>query len=303
MTEAIDYLPSRTHSAAHDVRFTYSRPEQRWLNRLLIRTIEGLSGQPRLEQLYRDWATNPPQGENFFAAAIRLLEIEVDTEAEAWARVPGSGPVLFVANHPFGVIDGLLMGHLATRVRPDAKIITHSLLCQLPEARDYLLPVDFGKTPQAAQTSALTRRRSVEWLQQGHAVVIFPAGSVSTSPKPFRGEARDAAWHPFAAKLALLPGVTTIPVCFHGQNSRLFHMASHIHYALRVALLFGETLRRTGTRISVSAGAPLTAAELSGLGPRDRVVTELRRRTMALRGVEGAAADQIFRWPSHINFD
>jgi len=126
---------------------------------------------------------------------------------------------------------------------------------------------------------------------------------VSTSPKPFRGEARDAAWHPFAAKLALLPGVTTIPVCFHGQNSRLFHMASHIHYALRVALLFGETLRRTGTRISVSAGAPLTAAELSGLGPRDRVVTELRRRTMALRGVEGAAADQIFRWPSHINFD
>jgi putative hemolysin len=303
MTEAIEYLPSRTDSGPRDVRFSYARPEQRWLNRSLIRIIERLSGQPRLERLYRDWAANPPPGENLFAAAIRLLEIEVDTMAGAWARVPKSGPVLFIANHPFGVIDGLLMGHLATLARPDTKIITHSLLCQFPEAHDYLLPIDFGKTPKAAQTSALTRRRSVEWLQQGHAVAMFPAGSVSTSQNPFHGPARDVAWHPFTTKLALLPGVTTVPVCFHGQNSRLFHVASHFHYALRIALLFRETLRRAGTRMTVSVGEPVTVAELAAIGRREAVVAELRRRTLSLQGVTAAAAEEAFRWPSHISFD
>jgi putative hemolysin len=303
MNEAVDFLLSRTGSEQRGIRFSYSRPEQRWLNRSLIQTIELLSGKTRLEQLYRGWASNPPPGENLFAAAIRLLEIEVDAMAETWARIPKHGPVLFIANHPFGVIDGLLMGHLATSVRPDCKIITHSLLCQLPEARDFLLPVDFGKTPKAAQTSALTRRRSVEWLQSGHAVAIFPAGSVSTSQHPLHGPALDVAWHPFTAKLALLPGVTTVPVFFHGQNSRLFHAASHIHYALRVALLFRETLKRAGTRMRVSVGEPVSAAELAGVGPRAAVVAELRRRTLSLQGGAARPAEEAFRWPSHIRFD
>lgn len=303
MNEAVDFLPSPTNSESHDIRFSYSRPEQPWLNRSLIRTIERLSGQPRLEWLYRSWAANPPPGENLFAAAIRLLQIEVETYSEAWARVPRHGPVLFVANHPFGVIDGLLMGHLATSVRPDTKIITHSLLCQIPEAREFLLPVDFGRTPKAAQTSALTRRRSVEWLQQGHAVAVFPAGSVSTSQSPFRGPALDTAWHPFTAKLALLPGVRTVPVCFHGQNSRLFHLASHVHYVLRIALLFRETLRRANSRMSVSVGEPISAAELAAVGTREAVIRELRRRTLSLLGARAPGADEAFRWPSHINFD
>ena len=182
--------------AAQAVRFSYSRPEQSRLNRTLIRLIEHLSGQRRLERIYRDWALQPVTGENIFAAAIRLMEIGIDTDEAAWARIPTDRPVLFIANHPFGVVDGLLMGHLATRIRPDTKIMTHSLLCQPPEMRDFMLPVDFGGTPEAQQTSLLTRRRSLDWLTSGHAVAIFPAGSVSTAQNPFTGPALDTAWHP-----------------------------------------------------------------------------------------------------------
>lgn len=303
MTETFDYLDRRSGADRAGVHFSYSRPDQRWLNRSLIRAVERLSGQPHLERLYRSWAAHPPEGENIFAAAIRLLAIDVDIDAAAWARVPREGPVLFVANHPFGVIDGLLMGDLATRVRPDTKMMTHSLLCQIPEAREYLLPVDFGGTPEAVQTSAMTRRRCVEWLRGGHSVAVFPAGSVSTAPSPLRGPAVDAAWHTFAAKLALLPGVTVVPVCFQGENSRLFQIASHIHYALRVALLFRESRRRQGSRISVSIGEPVTSQDLAALGTREAVIRDLRRRTLSLRGPDAPPPDLEFRWPSYISFD
>lgn len=303
MTETFDYLDLPRRAARGAVRFSYSRPEQRWLNRTLIRVVERLSGQPHLERLYRAWADNPPDGENIFAAAVRLLRITVGTDEAQWARVPRDGPVLFVANHPFGVIDGLLMGHLATRVRPDTRIMTHSLLCQVPEAREFLLPVDFAGTPEAVQTSAMTRRRCVEWLRGGHAVAVFPAGSVSTAPSPWRGAAVDAAWHPFAAKLALLPGVTVVPVCFLGQNSRLFQIASHLHYALRVALLFRESRRREGTSLSVVMGEPIRSEALATLGSREAVIADLRRRTLSLRGPDAPPPELAFRWPRHISFD
>jgi putative hemolysin len=303
VTEAITLPSHREEADSAPVTFSYSRPEQRWLNRTLIHIVEHISGQPYLERLYREWAQNHPKDENIFAASMRLLEIDIDTDAGAWARVPKSGPILFVANHPFGVIDGLLMGHLAAIVRPDTKILTHSLLCQIPEAREFLLPVDFGGTTEAVQRSAQTRRRSVDWLKQGHAVALFPAGSVSTSQHPFRGPVLDTTWHPFAAKLALLPNVTVIPVCFHGQNSRLFQIASHLHYALRVALLFRESCRLRGTRIKVSVGEPVSSNALGAFGSRDAVVKELRRRTLSLREAGSGSPMEEFRWPSHISFD
>ncbi len=301
MIEAAERLLGREDSSSvEDIRFSYSRPEQHWFIRSVIRAIEGISGQPQLERLYRGWAQNPLLGENIFSAAIRLMRIAIATDEAAWQQVPRDGPVLFVANHPFGVVDGLLMGHLATRIRPDTKIMTHSLLCQPPEARDFLLPVDFGGTPEALQTSLLTRRRTLEWLTAGHAVAVFPAGSVSTAQSPFSGPALDAAWHPFVGKLARTPGLTIMPVCFHGQNSRLFQFLSHVHYALRIALLFRETTRRMGTSISVSVGAPMKPDEIAAFATRESLLKALRIRTLSLAGSSGADPLQEFRWPRHI---
>jgi putative hemolysin len=273
------------------------------MNRGVIRLIERISGQPKLERLYRKWARNPPAGENIFTAGLRLMKIKINTDDAAWQRVPKHGPVLFIANHPFGVIDGLLMGHLATRVRPDTKIMTHSLLCQPPEARDFLLPVDFGGTPEARQTSILTRRRTLDWLASGHAVAVFPAGSVSTAQSPLSGPALDAAWHPFIAKLARIPGITIVPVCFHGQNSRLFQILSHVHYALRIALLFRETTRRMGTAVTVSIGNPIGSDEISKFCSREALLNGLRVRTLSLMGSTGGDPLQEFIWPSHICAD
>ena len=303
MAEAVEDLSRSADVGADDVRFTYSRPEQRLAQRALIRAIELLTGQPRLERLYRAWSANPPPGETIFAAAIRLLNISVDVDEAAEARVPRKGPLLIVANHPFGVVDGLVLGALATRLRPDTRIMTHSLLCQPPEARDYLLPVDFGGTPAAQRTTLETRRRALAWLAAGHSLAVFPGGSVATSQHPLRGPAIDPAWHPFVAKLARQPGVTILPVYFHGQNSRAFQIASHMNYALRIALLFRESARHIGGRVQVSLGEPFSGESLGSEVDRIAVLRALRRRTYALAGPGGPDPDAEFRWPAHINWD
>ena len=296
-------LADAEDEAAEKVRFSYSRAEQPWANRTLIRIVERLSGQPRRERLYRAWAAEARPGENLFTGGIRMMEIGIDTDSAAWDRIPKSGPVLFIANHPFGVVDGLLMGHLATGVRPDTKIMTHSLLCQAPEAREHVLPVDFGGTPEAQQTSLLTRRRTLDWLNAGHAVAVFPAGGVSTAMRPLSGPALESPWHPFVAKLTRIPGITIVPVYFHGQNSRLFHLLSHVHYALRIALLFRETARRIRTTIKVSVGEPVSQQDLAKLPTRDALLADLRRRTLSLGGEGSPDPREEFNFPSWVKAD
>lgn len=293
-----------TCEAESEVRFSYSRPEQRWIDRTVIRAIERLSGQVELERLYRGWVESTDGSEDFYAAAVRLLRLRIDTDPAGWARVPREGPVLFVANHPFGVVDGVTIGHLAGTVRPDLRIMTHSLLCQAPEARERLFPVDFGRTPEAQRTTLATRRNSIAWLARGGAIAVFPGGSVSTALEPWRGPALEHPWHVFVGRLAAVPGVTVVPVYFHGANSRLFQLASHLHYALRIALIFRETSRLIGRTLRVSIGEPVRAADLPrGDGDRAALVRELRRRTLSLAGPGAPDPALEFRYPAHIDPD
>ncbi|MDE2383374.1 MAG: lysophospholipid acyltransferase family protein [Alphaproteobacteria bacterium] len=283
-----------------EVRFSYSKPEDPLWKRIIIRGIERLTGQPRLERLYRAWSAAPVPGENLFAAAMRLMQVRVACDEAALAAAPKTGPLLIIANHPFGVMDGLALMHMATRIRPDVKIMVHALLCQPPELKDYLLPVDFSGTAEARATSAATRRRTVDWLARGHCVVIFPAGGVSTAQSPWRGRAVDSAWHEFVARLARAPGLKILPVFFEGQNSRAFHMASHVNYSLRIALLFRESVRRMGGKISAQVGAVIDASALPHAQGKKAVMQDLRRATYALGGQDGSAE---FVWPSHIKVD
>ncbi len=278
--------------------FTYSHPGMSRFRRGLIRAVEAASGQPMLRGLYQDWSAAPRSDEDVFEAALRLLQIrpQQDWQVPA-AALPESGGLLLVANHPYGIVDGLALGQLGMRLRGNVQIMTHSLLCQPAEIRQHLLPIDFSGTAQARRTSAQSRRHAIDLLEAGKVVAIFPAGGISTANKPVRGQAFDAEWHGFLSRLATIPGVSTLPVFFSGQNSRLFQIASHLSYPLRIALIFNETRRLMGRRLDMRIGAPLTAESLQAL-PKAEVVPALRRATMALRG----AADDVFVWPKHVSW-
>jgi putative hemolysin len=288
-------------------QFTYSHSGQSRFRRGLIRTVERLSGRPRLHRMYCDWAAGGQRpGESVFDAALRLLDVRLEIEGEAHlARIPAKGGLLIVANHPFGILDGLTIGQLGMRLRGNARILTNSLLCQVPEIAPHLLPVDFSGTPEARRLTSATRRRAAELLADGQVVAIFPAGGVATANKPVKGRACDAEWHPFVGRLAAIPGVTTLPVHFTGQNSRLFQIASHLSYPLRVALIFHETRRRMGRPLRLTIGGPIVPGDLEGIARAD-IANHLRRQTMRLAGGRADAGDsdpdEVFIWPSHVKW-
>lgn len=276
--------------------FTYSTPDMPWFRRTLIRAIERLSGRARFESLYQQWQETRDPDAPVFSEAVRVLGFRPEISAEELAHIPREGPLLVVANHPFGIADGLSIGHLVARVRPDVKLICHSLLCQPHEARGVLMPIDFGAGQEARRKSAETRRRAVDWLEEGHALIIFPAGGVATTPAPFGRNAADFHWHPFVARLARRAGVKTVAIYVAGRNSRLFQVASHISYALRVALIFHETRRQLGKRLPMRIAPPVDCGAME----KGDVVAWLRARTYAMAEVGGPVAEDEFTFPARI---
>lgn len=269
-----------SRSATHQtIDFTYSTGQQNAFRRLFIRSVERLSGQRHLRRLY-ETHIQANTGADFFDTAIEKLNFRVTYDDAQLHKVPRTGPVVFIANHPFGVADGIVLTWLARKVRPDVKVMAISVLCQSPEARPHLLPVDFSGTREASKANAMTRKEAKRHLKCGGAVGIFPGGGVSTSQSPLTGPAVDPHWHPFLAKL-IKTGATVIPVHFDGQNSRLFQIASHISYSLRLALFFHETRRLMGRPVRVSIADPISPQTLSGFPEKTALVRFLRARTYA----------------------
>jgi putative hemolysin len=266
-----------------DYLFSYAVPTDPPVKRRLIRLVEKATGQPALKRLYLDNQRRPRPSESFWAAAVRSLALNVLYDEAALARLPRSGAVVFVANHPYGVLDGIVISWLVEKVRPDFLVLTNAVLMRAQEVRDYVLPIDFSDAPEARAMNLKSRAAARAQLDRGGAVVVFPAGAVSTAPDRLgRRPAKDGPWQPFVAQLIQRSKATVAPIWFGGQNSRLFQIASHLSQTLRLSLLFHEVRSRIGATLPVAIGAPIPFAEIAGVTDRRAMADVLMARTYAL---------------------
>lgn len=266
-----------------DYLFSYAAPTDPPVKRQLIRFVEKATGQPALKRLYLDNHYYPRPAESFWAAAVRCLALNVVYDEEALARLPRTGPVVFVANHPYGVLDGLVISWLVQKVRPDFQVLTNAVLMRAEEIRDFILPIDFSDTPEAREINIKSRAAARAQLDKGGAVVVFPAGAVSTAPDRLGlRPAVDSRWQSFAAQLIQRSKATIVPIWFGGQNSRLFQIASHISQTLRLSLIFREVKTRIGTTLPVAIGAPIPFEDVTHIKDRQALADALRARTYAL---------------------
>ncbi|MEM9668920.1 MAG: lysophospholipid acyltransferase family protein [Pseudomonadota bacterium] len=251
------------------------------VQRAVVRAVERATGQPRIKQLYDHYREHLANDVPFFEAAIRLLELDVQFNSARHANIPKTGSLVVVANHPFGVLDGLMICWLISLVRSDFKVLTNSVLEAAPEARPWLLPIDFAETKEALAINLATRKKSLDLLSSGGCIIVFPAGGISTAPGAFT-TAIDDDWKPFTAKLITKSGAAVTPIFFEGQNSRLFQWASQVSMSLRLSLVFREVRRRMGKTMHVHIGETLEDEDLSTAGKRAELMRFLRETTYDL---------------------
>jgi putative hemolysin len=262
--------------------FSYAEPSDPRLKRFIIRLIERMTGQPRLKSLYEDRFTRRLPGESFWDLALRLLDIRVTLNEAGLARIPKTGSLVVVANHPFGVLDGVIVCHLINRVRGDFRILTNAVLNRADEVKEFLLPVDFAETEAALETNLKSRAAAKHLLMNGGCLIVFPAGGVSTTPKLWDRRAVDAEWKNLTARLIQQGKADVLPVFFAGQNSHLFQFASHLSMTLRLSLLFKEVRDRIGGEVLVRVGDIIPFAQLAAMPDRQALMRFLRHATYAL---------------------
>ena len=262
--------------------FSYASEAHSFARILAIRAVESLSGQPFLKKLYLDYQSENLPLDSFWSEVIARLKLDVQIHGGGFGHVPQSGPLVVAANHPYGVLDGIAICWLVAQRRKDFKILINSVLCRAREMADHVLPIDFEPTPQALETNLQSRKLARAHLEAGGVVIVFPSGGIATTPKLFSREAMEEPWAPLVGQLVRRTKASVLPVYFDGQNSALFQFASHISYAMRVALIFHEVRRRIGSRLDMVIGDVLDFDTLAPHLPPKKLARHLQNHVYDL---------------------
>lgn len=268
-------MTNTTH-AAREISYASSAGSRP--GRAVVRVLENATGRIGLIRRARGYEAEVAEGRDFWEVMCRRYGIGLEVIGGSLDAIPAEGPLVIVANHPYGILDGLTMGRiLSSRRRGDFRIMAHKVFERAPDLARVLLPIDFDETKAAVARNLATRSEALGYLRQGGAIGIFPGGTVATSPTPF-GQPLDPGWRGFTAKMIARSEATVVPIFFEGHNSRLFQVASHLHYTLRLGLLIREFRARLGTSVRVVIGQPLPRSTLDAFGSDTKAMMRFLRQ-------------------------
>ena len=282
---AVDDPGETVNFTKYDRRsLTYANSFDTPLTATMIRTIEWFTGKISILRMIRKFENRgAPTGQAFWRAALDTMGIDLQTPDCQLDYIPKDGPVVVVANHPHGLVDGMILADLIGRRRTDYKILTRALLTGIDEvAASYMISVPFPHEPDAQRKSVEMRAKAMAHLKEGGLISVFPSGVVSSSDSLF-GPAIEREWNVFTAQMIRRSGAQIVPIYFPGANSRWYQMANRISATLRQSLLLHEVVYSCNKPQKPVVGAPITADRMKMLESDPRgFMSWLREHTLSL---------------------
>ena len=267
-------MPSRRH-AVRDISYAHSAETKS--GRAMIRLMENTTGRLRLIKRADGYEQEVANGRDFWSVMLDRYGLSLDVVGGSLSNIPKDGPLILIANHPYGILDGMMMGYILQILRGDFRILAHHVFRKADELNRIILPISFAETKEAMKLNIETRKTALNYLSDGGAIGIFPGGTVSTAAKPF-STPLDPGWRGFTARMVAKSDATVVPIFFDGTTSRLFQIASHLHCTLRMGLLTKDFKKRVDTPVRVVIGEPIGRDKLDPLAKDGKAMMEFLRK-------------------------
>lgn len=265
---------NHTH-IGHEISYAHSAHSR--TGRAVIRLMENTTGRLSLIRRAQGYQHEVEAGGDFWSIIADRYGLNLDVIGGSLGNIPKDRPVILIANHPYGILDGLMMGHILSQTRGDFRILAHQIFRKAEDLNRVVLPVSFAETKDALRMNIATRKAALEYLGQGGAVGIFPGGTVSTAKHPF-AKPMDPGWRGFTARMVAKSDALVVPLYFEGHTSRLFQIASHLHATLRMGLLIKEFKARVDSSVGVVIGEPIERDRLNRYGGDTKGMMDFLRK-------------------------
>ena len=265
------------------IAFTFASAEVNKIGQNFIKIVELCTGKLTLKKLYDQYLieNNPP--ENFWLDAVKKLNLNIISRYYSSIEIPNTGRLIVVANHAFGVADGVSICSILSKVRRDYKMITHKVLRQAEAVKDKIIPIDFNPSKESILANIKARKSAEEVLKNEGVIVIFPSGQIATKKNLYKlSKADDGEWKNFTSKLSIRTKSPVLPIFFEGQNSQLFHIANKIGQTFRYSLMMYELKRKIGDTINLHIGEVIPFVILQEIGDLKEITKFLRQKTYSL---------------------
>lgn len=269
-------MPNTNRQIAREISYAHSAATKG--GRALIRLMENSTGRIKLIKRAEGYEDEVAAGRDFWQVMVERYGLSLDVISGSLDNIPKDGPLILIANHPYGILDGMMMGHMLAKVRGDFRILAHRIFRKAEELNRIVLPISFDESKEAVRLNIETRKASLKYLSEDGAIGIFPGGTVSTAAKPM-SHPMDPNWRGFTARMIAKSNATVVPVFFEGHTSRLFQVASHMHYTLRMGLMIREFRERVDTPVKVSIGKPIGRDVLDPMAKDSKAMMEFLRKS------------------------
>jgi|TARA_Y100000996_G_scaffold213834_1_gene167923 putative hemolysin len=267
----------------NNIAFTFATAEVNRIGQLFIMITELLTGKLKLKKLYDQYLSENRPPEYFWDDAITKLKLTIITNFQEGSYIPKKGKLIVIANHAFGVADGVSICSVISKVRQDYKMVTHKVLRQADAVKDKILPIDFNESKEALFTNINTRKEAETVLRNEGVIVLFPSGRIATKKKLGKNiKADDGEWKQWVSKLILKTKSPVLPIYFDGQNSQWYHIANKLGLTFRYSLCMYELKRKIGDNIYMYFGSLISYENVAKIGDIKEITKYLRSVTYSL---------------------